>query len=268
MTAPEISIILPVHNSGRYIRKTIDSLLAQSFRNFELIIINDGSTDDSETIIQSYTDPRIVYYTNESNKGLIFTLNRGIFMARGKYIARMDADDICLPERLELQKLWLDEHTDASMVACTIQFIDEQDAPAGAWPLDRSTITRQAIHKTLPKENCIAHPSIMGRTGVFKAYWYAENQKNTEDYDLWLRLAADGHIIDKINRDLLLYRVHQQSVTQAHLRKGNMFLKLYHCKRRFVWQRIRSGKFNGFVARVMATMAYDLGVALFKIIKR
>jgi Glycosyltransferases involved in cell wall biogenesis len=268
MTAPEISIILPVHNSGRYIRKTIDSLLAQSFRNFELIIINDGSTDDSETIIQSYTDPRIAYYANDGNKGLIFTLNRGIFMARGKYIARMDADDICLPERLELQKLWLDEHTDASMVACTIQFIDEQDAPAGAWPLDRSTITRQAIHKTLPKENCIAHPSIMGRTGVFKAYWYAENQKNTEDYDLWLRLAADGHIIDKINRDLLLYRVHQQSVTQAHLRKGNMFLKLYHCKRRFVWQRIRSGKFNGFVARVMATMAYDLGVALFKIIKR
>lgn len=268
MTAPEVSIILPVHNSGRYIRKTIDSLLAQSFRNFELIVINDGSTDDSETIIQSYTDPRIVYYTNEGNKGLIFTLNRGIFMARGKYIARMDADDICLPERLALQKEWLDEHTDAAIVACTVQFINEQDQPTGTWPLDRITITREAIRKTLPKENCIAHPSVMGRTDILKQYWYAENQKNIEDYDLWLRLAADGCAIDKINRDLLLYRVHQQSVTSVHLRKGNVFLKLYHCKRRFVWQRIRSGKLNGFVARVMATMAYDLGVALFKSFKK
>jgi hypothetical protein len=148
------------------------------------------------------------------------------------------------------------------------QFIDEQDAPAGAWPLDRTTTTASAIKKALPKENCIAHPSVMGRTEVFKQYGYATNQKNIEDYDLWLRMVADGHVIEKVNQDLLLYRVHTQSVTSVHLRKGNVFLKLYHCKRRFVWQRIQSGKFNGFVARVMATMLFDLAGALFKTMKR
>lgn len=268
MITPVVSVILPVYNSGRYIAAAIDSILTQSLSNFELIIINDGSTDNSETIILSYTDPRIVYISNDGNKGLIFSLNKGIEIAKGKYIARMDADDICMPERLALQKQWLDEHEETSVVGCNIQFINDHNEPAGSWQLDLATITNAAIKRTLPKENCMAHPSVMGRAAIFKQYRYAPYQQNIEDYDLWLRLAADGNTIEKINKVLLLYRVHVQSVTTLHLRKANTFLKLYTCKKKFVWRRIRLGRFNLFDARVMAWMLLDLARAPLKSIKR
>src|SRR5450432_2078787 len=96
MNPPEISVILPAYNTEAYLGKAIQSLLDQSFRDFELLIINDGSTDKTEDIIRSFSDPRIVYIKNEQNYGLIDTLNKGIDISRGKYIARMDGDDICL----------------------------------------------------------------------------------------------------------------------------------------------------------------------------
>jgi hypothetical protein len=108
----------------------------------------------------------------------------------------------------------------------------------------------------------------MGRTAVYQQYQYAATQKNVEDYDLWLRLAADGHVIEKLDNVLLLYRVHKQSVTSVHLQKGNTFWKLYTCKKRYLRQRIRSGKFNGFDARVSAWMLFDLARAPLKTIKR
>src|SRR5215212_8979259 len=105
--SPEISVILPVYNGEKFLGQAIESILGQSFPDFELIIVNDGSGDNSENIILSYTDKRVVYLKNQENSGLVSSLNRGVSVAKGKYIARMDADDISLPDRFKLQKDFL-----------------------------------------------------------------------------------------------------------------------------------------------------------------
>lgn len=264
MSSPAISILLPVYNGEPFLKDCIDSLLCQTFPQFELIIVNDGSTDDSEKIIQSYNDARIVYFKNEVNKGLIYTLNRGIEEAKGTYIVRMDADDICRPNRLEVQKKWMDAHTNTSVAACFSDFIDERNKPSGFYELDRKTVTAKEIKNKLPYQNCITHPSVIGRSSVFKTYKYSVNQKNIEDYDLWLRLAGDGKIIEKIPQPLLLYRIHPSSVTQTKLQKTNFFLKHFHCKRKYLAGRIKKGKINGFDLRVSIEMIADLGRAFLK----
>ena len=101
MNVPAVSVILPAYNCEKYIAKAIDSVLHQTFTDFELIIINDGSTDQTEKIVKSFSDPRILYQLNNTNKGLVFTLNKGIDIAKGRYIARMDGDDIAHRERFE-----------------------------------------------------------------------------------------------------------------------------------------------------------------------
>lgn len=265
---PEVSIILPVYNGGPHLPKAINSILSQSFGGFELIIVNDGSTDNSEQVIRSFNDPRIVYIANERNSGLIFTLNKAIGIASGKYIARMDADDICHKERLSEQKRWLDEHPGTSVVASTIEFIDDNDQPAGQWATDRATVSATSIRKKLPHDNCIAHPSVMARAEILKTYRYKEYQKNIEDYDLWLRLQADGKVMEKIDKPLLLYRVHAQSVTGTQLKPGNFFLKHFHCKRKYLYHRLSAGKFNLFDARVSGYMLRDLVMSQLKNLKR
>ena len=117
-----VSVIMPVYNAEAFLSQAIDSILGQTFSDFEFIIINDGSTDRSKEIINSYPDKCIVYLENEINKGLVFTLNRAIAAANGEYIARMDSDDICLPERLDTQKKFLDQHVDIALAASPVIF--------------------------------------------------------------------------------------------------------------------------------------------------
>src|SRR5262245_7986035 len=131
MNAPAISVILPAYNCEKFIGKAIQSVLQQTFSDFELIIINDGSTDNTETRIEEFNDPRVVYHKNPGNKGLIFTLNKAIELSQGRYIARMDADDSCLPERLAKQKDFLDHHENIAVTATTIDFINEKEEKKG-----------------------------------------------------------------------------------------------------------------------------------------
>lgn len=263
-----ISILLPVFNAEKYLSKSIDSILNQTFIDFELIIINDGSVDQSDTIIRQYKDPRIVYLVNDSNKGLIYSLNRGIDTARGKYIARMDADDICLPNRLNIQQAWLNNHPGIDVVCSFSDFIDENDQPKGFFPRDRQFVSAEAIRNRLPFENLISHPTIMARASLLKEYKYNPAQKNIEDYDLWLRLAGDGHLIEKIPQSLLLYRVHQSSITLSKLRKANFFIKHFHCKRKYLTERIRNKRFNTFDLRVLLQMNADLVRASLKEVRK
>lgn len=255
---PAISIIFPAFNSSAFIKDAIESVLHQTFMDFELIIINDGSTDNTEAIVESFSDNRIVYSKNETNKGLIFTLNKGIKMARGTYIARMDADDICFPDRLAIQKEWLDSHPKTAVVATLIEFIDENNNITGYWKLDKQTTTSAAIRKVMPYENCLAHPSIMARKNILEAYLYNSEQQHIEDYDLWLRLIADGHIIEKIPQVLLQYRVHSSSITVSKLRKTNFFFKHYAFKKRYIASRIKAKKFNTFDVSVSLQMVLDV----------
>lgn len=262
---PAVSVILPVYNGEKYLREAIDSILSQTHTDFELLLMNDGSTDTSEAIIQSYTDPRIVYVKNESNKGLIYTLNKAIELAKGEYIARMDADDIALPARLENQLRYLKQSV-AAILATRVKLIDDEGKTLPDWEEDARNLSAHEIKSFLLKDNCIAHPTVMGKASLFKAYGYRYNQKYSEDYDLWLRLIADGLIIEKLAEPLLLHRILSTSATRA--KKVNIYYRLAKVKFRFLWPQIKKGRFTSYHAKVVMYGLMDLIKAGGKEIKR
>ncbi len=222
MPSPKVSVIMPVFNASTYLGEAIQSILNQTFTDFEFIILNDGSTDQSEQVILSFADKRIRYVKNDRNSGVIFTLNKGIDMAQGEWIARMDGDDISDSRRFEKQLEYLNTHAGSVVLATRISLINEKGDISGVWKDDEAAITCPQIRAWLPRNNCIAHPTIMMRTAVLKKYRYHENQLHSEDYDLWLRLVSDGIDIHKLNEPLLNHRIHTSSVTRSQ--KQNVFL--------------------------------------------
>lgn len=263
---PYISVILPVYNSGNWLAATINSVLAQTMRDFELIIINDGSTDESAAIIRSFSDSRI-RYLEQPNRGLVATLNRGLAEAKGTYIARIDGDDVCLPERFARQAAWLDAHPATAVTGCFVNFINEKGEEIGHWPVDRANHTPEQIRHALPSLNCMTHPSIMARAAIMRQFGYNPAQQHIEDYDLWLRMQAEGLQIDKVPEVLLQYRVHSASVTALNLKKNNVFYKHFRCKYTFLKARLTRGQFNSFDRAVMAGMLRDLATGFAKSLK-
>jgi glycosyltransferase involved in cell wall biosynthesis len=268
MWLPLVSIILPAYNCEKYISESVSSILQQVYDKFELIIINDGSTDNTSSILASITDQRMRVLSNDGNKGLIYSLNRAIDESKGEYIARMDADDIAINDRIEKQVHWLLHHPDTAAVGSFINIIDENGKEKHAWKLDRDTSSSDEIRKIMPKENCLAHPTIMIRADILKRYKYTESQKNIEDYDLWLRMLSDGLVIEKIPQPLLLYREHTTSVTSKFLRNKNPFLKNYYCKKRFLYQRRKEHKWSRFESSVTKMMIRDRIMAFGKSVKQ
>jgi glycosyltransferase involved in cell wall biosynthesis len=268
MWLPLVSIILPAYNCEKYIAASVASILEQVYDNFELIIINDGSTDSTASILSSLHDPRIRILNNEANKGLVYSLNRAIDESKGEYIARMDADDIATNDRIEKQVHWLLHHPDTAVVGSFIRIVDEDGNEKGDWPLDRETFTASAIRKAMPKENCLAHPTVMIRADILKRYKYSAVQKNIEDYDLWLRMLSDGLVIDKVPQPLLYYRDHSLSVTSTHLKTQNPRYKNYLCKKRFLKERRKANKWTGFESAVAITMIQDYFMAVGKSLKQ
>ena len=264
MNVPAVSVILPAYNCEKFIGKAIQSVLQQTFTDFELIIINDGSTDNTESVIHEVNDQRIVYLKNSNNQGLVYTLNKALTHANGKYMARMDADDICLRERLTKQKTFLDQNEDIAVVASTIEFINEQEEKTGIWELDRQTITPAQIRRAILKQNCIAHPTVMMRSEIIKQLKYKGYQKNIEDYDLWLRLLNRGYKIAKLDETLLLYRIHDDSVTSIHLKKTNPFFKHFVMKTKFLFH---FSHISGFALSVFGSAILDLIKGIVKSIK-
>ena len=252
-----ITVLLPVYNGERYITEAIDSILHQTFQQFELLIINDCSTDHTAALINRYSDPRIRVLTNSRNLGLIGTLNIGLQEAKGEYLARMDQDDIADPNRLFVQSQYLANHPACAVVASTVALMDRQGLMAGEWSDDVRHISAQDIQRYLPISNCIAHPSIMGRTDTLKQYRYAAGQDNAEDYDLWLRLAADGCRIEKIAQPLLRYRIHSASMTQQSQQRTGPGKNIL-TKGRFLRHQLRRGKVNYFFWRVARQYSKDI----------
>lgn len=207
---PTISVILPVYNSERYLAEAIESVLAQSFKSFELIIINDGSKDKSLSIIQHYmhADER-VRLINRNNKGLVYSLNEGILLSKGRFIARMDADDICLPTRFEEQLTYMEKHK-LDVCGSWIQpFNQSKKLKKRKLPISHSEIIVSSLF------HCsFAHPSVMIRKTVFKNLKY-ENVP-AEDYLLWCKIILEGYKVGNIPRVLLEYRIHDSQITQNH----------------------------------------------------
>lgn len=212
---PKISVILPVYNASAFLKKAIDSIILQTYTDWELIVINDGSTDNSEEIILSYTDKRIKYYNNETNLGLITSLNKAILLCSGEYIARMDADDISLPERFTKQINFLDKNRDYAMCGSFAQIIDSLD-----------NITGKIIHVTdndYLKVNLLfsvpfVHPSMMIRSDIFNEALFDKEYLHAEDYDLWTRISKN-HKVANIPDFLLKYRWHTTNVSVTNSKK-------------------------------------------------
>jgi glycosyltransferase involved in cell wall biosynthesis len=254
---PQVSVVMPVYNAGKYLRLAIESILRQDLRELELIIVNDCSTDNSHAIISALRDDRIVYLRHDRNKGVVEAANYGLLQARAPYTAIMHADDMATPTRLRKQKEWLDERSGTAAVSSLIRFMDEAGNAGGTWADDQKTLQAAEIRHTMAWRNCIAHPTVMLRSDVYQEYRYHRNQQSQEDYDLWLRMLSAGLVIEKIPEPLLSYRVHPASITSTILRKANPFFKQFDCKKKFLQYQLQSGKWGAFESKVLGTLSYD-----------
>jgi glycosyltransferase involved in cell wall biosynthesis len=266
---PLISVILPVYNAEKFLKESLNSILGQSYTNLEIIIINDGSSDNSQSIINSYSDDRIIYIHQEQNMGLIPSLNNAIHSAKGDFIVRMDADDIAFKNRIQLQVQYLFENPSIAIVASHAMFFEEDiNTSTPNWDLDLATNTPEEIKKALIWENCIIHPSVCMRTEIAKSLLYDPAQKNYEDYDFWLRVHANQLSIAKINEPLLYYRVQSNSITQTAIRKRNFFYQKAGVKLHFVLKSLSKGKINWFIGQVFLTIFADLVFGIGKSLKQ
>lgn len=211
-TPPKVTVLIPVYNREQYVATAIESILAQSFIDFELLLIDDGSTDGSVEILRCYTtDPRVRLVCNEHNLGIPKTRNRGIDLARGEYVAMLDSDDWAYPRRLEKQVAFLDRHRDFAVV--------------GAWATEMNekgrSLRRVKILPVLPGElqsrllfrSCHHHSSIMARTAVLQEYRYREQYAVCEDFDLFVRLART-YKLGNLPNILVCRRVHASGITR------------------------------------------------------
>lgn len=210
--APKVSVLMPVYNGERYLREAIDSILKQTLRDFEFIIVDDGSTDSSPDIIASYSDPRIRMLRNAVNCGLVASLNRAIEVATTPFLARMDSDDISLPDRLLEQLRFMQANSD---VAASGTWAIEIDADGKQLAL-RTAPTGEEVAHEFWRPSPLIHPTAIIRRSHLGELRYDPRALHAEDYDLWLRL-ANKHPLQNLPRALLLYRVHGSSITQTHL---------------------------------------------------
>jgi glycosyltransferase involved in cell wall biosynthesis len=226
--APAISVVMPLYNTERHLPAALDSVLEQSFTDFEIIAVDDGSKDGTLGILRQYAanDPRIRVITRP-NTGIVGALNDGLGAARGEFIARMDGDDLCLPDRFAKQVDYLRNHADCVLVGSQALLIDPEGAPI--CPHTQTRFTHEEIdHDHLNRGWPVIHPAVMmRRSAVEKIGGYREEYKWLEDLDLFLRLAEIGRLAN-LPDALLKYRLHFQSVCHTRFDiQGPLKKKLY-----------------------------------------
>jgi len=216
----EISVLMPVYNSEKYISAAISSILNQTFRDFELIILNDGSTDDSEKIIKEFDDSRIVYLVNPVNLGLALTRNRLVENARGDYLAIMDSDDLSFPSRLEKQLKFFKRNPAFGVVGSSCIIIDKNDQKVGKI---RHSERADRIPSILFFKNYFVQSSVMIRSSILPLSPYDPELPPVEDYGLWIRLSKVT-LMFSLTESLIKYRIHggNISITRKDLLKTNL----------------------------------------------
>lgn len=212
MKNPLVSIILPVYNAQKTIKEALLSIVNQTYRNIEIIIINDGSYDNSKSIIKSINDERICYYDNDGNKGIIYSLNRAINIAKGEYIARMDADDISLPLRVERQVSIMENNPQIAVCGCNIELFGVTDNKKKS---TLQMLNSNGLKSLLVKVPCFAHPTVMIRKSVLDEnnLCYDQEYLHAEDYKLWIDMAKAGDFY-MIKEKLFKYRISNTQITQ------------------------------------------------------
>ena len=209
-TTPQVTVLMPVYNAASYVAAALESILNQTLRDFELLIIDDGSTDQSVQIIRSYDDPRIRFHANDRNFGLVRTLNKGFDLARGEYIARMDADDISLRKRLERQVDFMDSNPEIGACGTWAETFGDRNE---VW---RYPVAPEDVHAHLLFQSALAHPTTCLRRAAFDKHGlrYDEKFSHAEDFQLWQR-ASDCFPIANIGEVFLKYNIHSSSVSQT-----------------------------------------------------
>lgn len=229
---PLISVVLPVYNGEKYLTEAIESILAQTFTDFELLLIDDGSTDGSLHVLRKYEscDSRVRVITRE-NRGLVTTLNEGVDMALGMWLARMDQDDIALPHRLERQLEWL-KKTGADIAGSWVRRFGSSDKR-----LVKLRQSDEAIKMEMLFCSPFAHPSVMMRTLLIKQLHYDKAWEKAEDYDLWERAAEAGWKMANVPEELLLYRQHGKQIsTITSMQQQQQTLKIQRRYWKFVFE--------------------------------
>ena len=213
---PRISIIMGVYNGERFLREAIESILKQTYSDFEFIICNDCSTDNSMEIIQEYLnlDKRIIVLNNEVNSGLAASLNKCLQVARGEFVARMDCDDSSLPNRFEKQLEWLHNHENVCVVGSAVEYIDDNSH------VYAKQIIEEIQFFELKDVVCfsrVVHPSVMmRREHIIEVGGYTVNEltSRAEDYDLWCKLCEKGYVIANIPQILFQYREDESNIVR------------------------------------------------------
>lgn len=209
----KVSILLPVYNAANTIQETLESIFIQTYTDYEIIIINDGSTDNSEEIILNNKDSRIHYYSNPGNKGLIYTLNRGIDLCKGEYIVRIDADDFMLPTRIEKQVDYMDRHLQTVALGSAVWNFDGIHKDKLYTP----PLNPQEMHHRILLGSPIPHPAAIIRKSILDRHniRFNPNYIHAEDYKFWHDLLQYGDLAN-LKEPLIKYRLSPTQVSSKH----------------------------------------------------
>lgn len=255
----KVTIGIPIYNAEKYLRKAIDSVLNQSFADFELILSDDGSTDNSLSIIKSYDDKRIRLISDGVNKGISYRLNEQIENAKGEFFARMDADDIMFPNRIQQQFDFLINNPNVDIVGAYSVIIDETNNIIGS----RTSSIPSSFYDVL-KQNVFIHPTVMGKTSWFNKFKYTDELKGVEDYDLWVRSFSSSQFSimkeyllfyrDPLAIKLSTYQFRHKQSRRAYLHYRKNFLrKTYFVKLMLI----------SYFKVIIYTIAHNIGLSKF-----
>lgn len=212
MITPLVSVIVPIHNGAQWLGQTLDSLFAQTHSHFEIILVDDASSDKLWEVLDSFHDARLHVLHLKKNVGVSAARNRGIELARGSFITFCDADDLCQSKRFERQLEFMRQHPDIGLCGSAFTCFGTQDHETILNPT-----SDEEIRKALMLGNCFGLSTIMVRTGILKVTRFDETLNVAEDYDLWTRLAASGVRLANLQESLIRYRLHPH---QASRHKG------------------------------------------------
>lgn len=219
---PLVSFILPVYNSERFLAETLHSIIEQTYDNFEVIAINDGSKDDSLKVLRRYAefDKRIKVFTQKNN-GLVYTLNRAIELSSGEFLVRIDSDDLCVPKRLEWQLAKMEKNPKAVLCTGAYELIDEEGTFLG---INVVPTRSEDIKMLMYTRNPIAHASVMLRKSMLPEKPYNNSVGPTEDYELWSRLAIE-HDLVAVPRVIMRYRINTSGIMHTIGHKQWSYMK-------------------------------------------
>lgn len=276
MSTPLITVLMPAYNAAKYIAEAIRSVLEQSFRDFELLIINDGSTDNTENIIRSFTDSRI-RLVSQANAGVAAALNKGILLAKAEYIARFDADDICLPQRLQKQYDFLETHPGYVLTGADATYIDQEGNHV--FDLAYPAYTDEQIRGLPPSVCPFSHVTVMyRRSAVIAAGGYNINAHTFEDHLLWHQILLQGKV-NNIPEVLVAVRFSPGSVTIDDSWRSRAFKRIkaaaiysrqmddrqgaliYDIIRRQDKDRVKKGAYYSLLAKKYLFNNYNLAMA-------